>query len=70
MANTTEDFWKMLFERECAVIIMLSDTKEKGKVHCNCIIIIACIIFIPLVISIDPNEFSGDLLSVLAKGQG
>ena len=38
MSNTTEDFWKMLYERECAVIVMLSDIKEKGKVQCKILI--------------------------------
>ena len=32
MRNTTEDFLKMVYERECSVIVMLSDLEEQGKV--------------------------------------
>lgn len=32
MRNTTEDFLKMVYERECSVIVMLSEFEEQGKV--------------------------------------
>lgn len=73
MRNTTEDFWKMLYERECAVVVMLSDLKEKGKVlsmsvtyarnnyyFCQVATINDCRIY----------HFSGNLLPVLANGEG
>lgn len=34
MENTAKDFWKMLYEREVAVIVMLSELCEEGKVNC------------------------------------
>lgn len=34
MSNTTGDFWKMVYEREVAVIVMLSEFYEDGKVIC------------------------------------
>lgn len=33
MANTTRDFWKMVFERNSQCVVMLSDTIEEGQVH-------------------------------------
>lgn len=32
LSNTTGDFWKMVYEREVAVIVMLSEFYECGKV--------------------------------------
>ena len=32
MKNTCQDFWKMAFERECGLIVMLSDLVENGEV--------------------------------------
>ena len=32
MNSTCRDFWKMVYERECGVIVMLSDLVENGKV--------------------------------------
>ena len=32
MKNTCRDFWKMVFERECGLIVMLSDLVEGGEV--------------------------------------
>ena len=32
MKNTCQDFWKMVFERECGLIVMLSDLLENGEV--------------------------------------
>ena len=33
MSNTTEEFWKMVYEKDVAVIVMLSDLVEDGKVN-------------------------------------
>ena len=32
MKSTCQDFWKMVYERECGVIVMLSDLVENGEV--------------------------------------
>ena len=32
MESTYQDFWKMVCERECGVIVMLSDLVENGEV--------------------------------------
>ena len=32
MEETCRDFWKMVYERECGVIVMLSELAEKGEV--------------------------------------
>ena len=32
MQFTCRDFWKMVYERECGVVVMLSDLVENGKV--------------------------------------
>ena len=32
MKSTSQDFWKMVHERECSVIVMLSDLVENGEV--------------------------------------
>ena len=32
MKATCRDFWKMVYERECGVIVILSDLVENGKV--------------------------------------
>ena len=32
MNSTCRDFWKMVYERECGVIVMLSDLLENGEV--------------------------------------
>ena len=32
MKSTRRDFWKMVYERECGVIVMLSDLTENGEV--------------------------------------
>ena len=32
MKDTCRDFWKMVFERDCGLIVMLSDLVEDGEV--------------------------------------
>ena len=32
MENTCNDFWKMVVQRGCGVIVMLCDTEENGQV--------------------------------------
>ena len=32
MDNTIEEFWKMVYEKDVAVIVMLSELEEDGKV--------------------------------------
>ena len=32
MKDTCRDFWKVVFERECGLIVMLSDLVEDGEV--------------------------------------
>jgi len=34
MKFTCRDFWKMVYERECGVVVMLSDLVENGMVGC------------------------------------
>lgn len=43
MSNTTGEFWKMVHEREVAVIVMLSEFYEDGKVKLVSQIIIRAI---------------------------
>ena len=33
MKSTCRDFWKMIYERECGVVVMLSDLVENGEVY-------------------------------------
>ena len=33
MQSTARDFWKMVYDRECKVIVMLSDLVEGGQVR-------------------------------------
>jgi len=35
MQFTCRDFWKMIYERECGVVVMLSDLAENGKEVCH-----------------------------------
>ena len=35
MQFTCRDFWKMIYERECGVVVMLSDLVENGRVGHN-----------------------------------
>ena len=49
MQSTARDFWKMIHNRKCGVVVMLSDLVEAGKVgsslcsvwwhtHCMCVV--------------------------------
>ena len=35
MENTTRDFWKMVKDRECTVVVMLCSLEENGQVSPN-----------------------------------
>jgi len=35
MQFTCRDFWKMIYERECGVVVMLSDLVERDRVGCS-----------------------------------
>ena len=37
MESTARDFWKMVYDRKCGVIVMLCDLVEDGKVLCVCV---------------------------------
>ena len=39
MENTVKDFWKMIVERECTVVVMLCGFEEDGEVNTSNIII-------------------------------
>jgi hypothetical protein len=32
MPNTFIDFWKMIYEKNCSIIVMITNVKEKGRV--------------------------------------
>ena len=42
MESTTRNMWKLIYDRKCGVVVMLSDLLEDGMVNCglkknNCI---------------------------------
>ena len=38
MPNTFADFWKMIWEKNCSIVVMITNVKEKGRV-CQMIIL-------------------------------
>ena len=43
MEETCRDFWKMVYERECGVIVMLSGLVEEGEVSVP-VLLIGCVL--------------------------
>ena len=42
MQSTARDFWKMIHDRKCGVVVMLSDMVEAGKVGRSALAVVAC----------------------------
>ncbi len=40
MPNTFGDFWKMILEKNCSIIVMITNVKEKGRVSFSAVKII------------------------------
>ena len=36
MEDQTEEFWRMVMECNCSIIVMLTNLEEKGKVKMQC----------------------------------
>ena len=43
MQSTVRDFWKMVYDRKCGVIVMLSDLVEEGKVGTSRLAVLLCV---------------------------
>ena len=56
MESTARDFWKMVHDRKCGVIVMLCDLVEDGQVAT-----------LHLYLSLLCHKTTGDVLSVLAS---
>jgi protein tyrosine phosphatase len=39
MSNTFNDFWKMIWQQNCSIIVMITNVREKGRVGAffNCL---------------------------------
>ncbi len=35
LPDTTDDFWRMIYEKGCATIVMLTKVKESGRMKCH-----------------------------------
>lgn len=35
VAETTEDFWRMMWEHNCTIVVMLTKTREMGREKCH-----------------------------------
>ena len=64
MKSTCQDFWKMVYERECGVIVMLSDLVESGEVGLNWALY--RLLILHAVQSWSHFPFTGGVLPVLA----
>ena len=42
MQSTARDFWKMIHDRKCGVVVILSDLVEAGKVGRSALAVVAC----------------------------
>ena len=59
MQSTARDFWKMVYDRKCGVIVTLCELMEAGKV---CIYEITCAICLTVSMCV-----AGGVLSILAQ---
>ena len=62
MQSTARDFWKMIHDRKCGVVVMLSDLVEAGKVGRSALAVVAC-----SDVSLCLSPTAGGVLPVLAQ---
>ena len=43
MQSTVRDFWKVIYDKKCGVIVMLCDLREDGKVTSVCVCVCVCV---------------------------